>query len=107
MAEYKEQTVTGKRWQRTRHIGIDLPPGETPVMRIQEEIAFEAGDIVVSKPINENLLVSFDGNKEFPLRNPLDDSLIGSTSTHADLQVLLYSAVRHAQLLRDELNAPE
>lgn len=105
MADYKEQAVSGKRWQRASRIVIRLPFGQAPTMLVDEESITEAGGQAHVTPIQAtNLFMQFDPVRTFPLRNPITDELTGDNGAHADLQVLLYSLVRHMQTLRDEIS---
>lgn len=107
MPEYKESSVAGTKYTRANKVVIENPYGGIPLMTIIEEDIYIFPDLQptkVEKP--GNIYKSFDPFNSFPLRNPLTDELLGTTSTEQDLQVIVYSLVRHLQAQRDLQNEP-
>ena len=103
MADYKETDIAGKSWQRASRVIIENTYQQTPVMRVCEQEMLQVGDRVIPSDLGVTLELSFDTDAQFPLRHPITDELIGETARHADLQMLLYSLVRHLQEERDKV----
>jgi len=109
MSLYNEQTTTTTQtyttFDRARTITIDNPNGLPPqITFVEERIRREDGkdDVNLGQVgklskqfLPENALTSF------PLKNPLDGSLLGVSATYQDLQVMLYSLYFHLAEERD------
>lgn len=61
MADYKESTVTGSKWQRAVRVCIENPYNGTPSIMFVEEEAVNLGDKVITNLV-ANLSCAFDTN---------------------------------------------
>jgi hypothetical protein len=102
MANYKESTVAGNKWQRAWQVVIENKYNQIPKIDFYEETVVDVGDgQPVSKLLPESLHAEFtDGSIQFNLLNPIDGSVIGS-ATYQDAYVLLQSLYMHLANLRD------
>lgn len=104
MADYKEQTVAGKAWQRCHQITIFNPRNGAPHVEFAEErvIAVE-GSLEIRQSL-PNLSVSFDAARTFPLLDPITGEDTGQSVSYAQAYAILYSAYTEAALARDVEN---
>jgi hypothetical protein len=114
MPDYNEFDAAGRGWWRASRIVIENPiPGTgTPAITFCEEeaVPLPSGRYGIATVGNliEPLIASGDDQnlgESFPLRNPLDGSLLGPSATYAEAQVLLYSLYLHVAGKRDAANA--
>lgn len=112
MALYKETTTTEsistKTYQRSYKATVYNPLNKTPSIRYDEETVTEVTEDgateITSDGISQFLeeqLTTDNASTSFNLLNPLDGSSLGTTSTYADVQVLLYSLYFHLATERD------
>ncbi len=107
MADYKETTTSGTKWQRARQIIIDNPRNESPSIMFVEEEVLNLGNEEIRRDVGnlKETLAPENVLTEIPLRNPLTNELNGQTATYWDLQVLLHSAYFYLGGSRDEKEA--
>lgn len=99
--KYQEQTATGTTWVRCKSLTIDNSLTSAPTANFQETRVTEVNG-KFSEQYVSGLVKAFDPvNGVIPLRNPETGELIGTTATHADLYVILYSLYMQTALARD------
>lgn len=110
MANYKETNLAGVSWIRCRNITITNPiagsmePGNEiaaiPTAYFQEEKVISI-DGVQSTIDSGSCLRQFNPTEIINLRNPDTNELTGTTMTHAELYVILYSLYLQTAEARD------
>ena len=100
MADYKQTTIAGQRWNRFPRIVIENPRSAAPTVLCveQEVIALEAGEFV--RDIG-NLNFPFDPSAQFPIINPLTNEPVGAMASGGDVYALVYSYVMNEAAKRD------
>lgn len=98
--DYKANDIKGK--QRIYGGKFFNPLDGIPSIMFEEELITydSATDTVFRNAVGSCQTELVDPAKELTLRNPIDDSAIG-TATYADVMVMLYSLGRQVQLERD------
>ena len=98
MADLNEEikTVTRKKWDRSNKVRIDNSYGENPKIIFEvQTVTTDNGEFVGATP-KSLVEVEFDPTEEYPLINPLDDSVISEQGgNHFAIQVQLYSLFKH------------
>ena len=102
MADYRESTIAGRKWQRCYRIDLQNNSGATPCAVFFEEERFTVNDESIGKPVGHIQVAFTTPEKTFPLLNPTNDAVIGRAQ-HQDIYVLLYSLYR---ALADERDNP-
>ena len=105
MSEYKENAVTGTKWQRANRISIINEHDRPVVISFQEEELVTIGDQTIKNPIPlllEKTLTQEDMSIEFNLMNPTTNEVTGSTMTYAELYAAMHSLYFHLATERDE-----
>lgn len=102
MADYKENIIAGKSWQRCNKIQINNPYiGDKTVTLFEEEIT----DLGNGKFLNEpkgSISVIFDNPAAtVNLINPVTGDALGATTTYQDIYVILHSLYIQKALERD------
>lgn len=101
MANYKESTVTGSKWQRCRAVTIVNEYQQMPSAYFQEEEVVSIGTEVVKRD-NMACVAAFDPVAGvIPLINPETGEPTGTSFSHADLYVVLHSLYLQAAAARD------
>lgn len=105
MTLYREQVGTSSTYVRSNQITIHNPLDTIPSISFNEEsiITLPDGTILhqnYSGPGNF-LNTMYDPSGVINLINPLDDTPLGTTMTHQDLMVALYSLYRQLTTARD------
>lgn len=91
MTNYKQNSVTGETYQRSNQVVIDNPLGGVPrVTFLEQEVITLSDGRTIYNPV-AGVGVDFTATDEFPLIDPADDTPLGGSVTHRDLQVILYS----------------
>lgn len=118
MADYKESSISGTSWVRCKTVTITNPiagttqqdarPGHmgeiiavVPTVYFQEEKVLQIG---TDKILTDSGYCSkeFDAvNGSIPLRNPSTGDLLGTSVSHSELYVILYSLYLQTAMERD------
>lgn len=98
--DYKADKIKGKQRIHGGKFGNEL--GGTPWMSFDEELVTvdETNGAVFRNQVGSCMVQLTDPAKTLTLRNPLDDSVIG-TASYMDVMVMLYSLGRQTQVERD------
>ena len=115
---YGPNSTPGEIRQRLWRIGGENPnalanPGQLPTMIFHEEEAIKLstpdvdGSTEKSLGRTRDIPMTFDPGRLVQLRNPLDDSPLGSTMTVAQIFAILYSLGRQVQTDDDARIAAE
>lgn len=104
MADYKESTVSGTKWQRASRVVIENPFGGTPHVSFVEEEVVNFGDKQITNPC-ANLIVQFDPAAEIALVDPATGTPTGKVMSHADLYAALHSLYMQEAVKRDAVAA--
>lgn len=90
MADYKETTVDGVAWQRCKAVRIDNPRVGAITAYFDEErvVAFDTESVARDVGVVSR---EFSPASTIPLLNPETLQPTGSTITHQDLYVMLFS----------------
>jgi hypothetical protein len=99
--DYKEQSVTGRTWQRCCAISIVNPAEGTPHVSFSEERVTQLPDRKLSEPVSV-IGVTFDPAEVIPLRDPRTGELTGASTTQGAIHAALYSAYHHYARERDK-----
>lgn len=100
MPNYKESSITGATWQRAYQVIVNNKFGTTPSVIFNEEEIIDIGNGTMSKHIGHIAEMFTDPNVEFNLINPLDGSVIGTT-TYQNIYIILSSLYQHLADKRD------
>lgn len=100
MSNYKESAVTGTQWTRSHIVVVNNDWEQPPHITFGEEtrIAIAGGGSIQAS--TGGLSSEFVTGTEFPLLNPLDNTVIG-TASHDQMYVMLYSLYMHLAAARD------
>lgn len=90
MPNYKETTVAGDVYTRCKSVVLSNPKGAVPTLSFIEELWYNIPGNEMGKDSGA-IMTQFDPSAVIPLRNPQTDQLLGTSVTHADLHVILYS----------------
>lgn len=106
MANYKEEVVSGNKWQRCHRIEISNPyVGNKTVAFYEQELVVLTSEEVIQKSVSVGgpggLFVMFDANTVIDVINPYTLQPTGQTFTHGELYVMLFSAYMDAANKRD------
>ncbi len=99
MPNYKETPISGDSYQRSHRMIIENRRNDTPHISFLKERVLNLNGEVLGLDAGVRTIY-FDGNKEFPLVNPLDDSPLGVVGSHQQFQIMLYSL--YFQDIKDE-----
>lgn len=103
MADYKQDTISGTKWQRCNRVQIINDLNDTPrIIFGEEEIISLNGEFIHNQPKQYECASNFSYNTSINLRDPNTGELTGATSTQGELYVLLYSLYIQTALERDE-----
>ena len=91
MANYKETTVSGTSWIGCKEIFITNSYGRTPGIIFGEEKVVMIDGSASIIPLNQDVKVTFEADKAFPLLNSSTGEATGTTYTHKQLYEILYS----------------
>lgn len=110
MANYKEVDLAGVSWIRCRNITITNPVTGTigpttgnltvPTAYFQEEKVLSIDGVQNTIDVG-SCVKQFNPTDIINIRNPETGELVGTTATHGDLYVLLYSLYLQTALERD------
>lgn len=100
VTDYKADKIKGKQRIYGGKFGNEL--GGTPWMSFDEELVTvdESTGTVFRNQVGSCMVQLTEPAKVLTLRNPLDDSVIG-TASYMDVMVMLYSLGRQTQVERD------
>lgn len=101
MPNYKQNSVTGETYQRSNQIVVDNPLGGTPRISFLEQEVITLSDGRVMQQNVPGCGIDFNAADIFPLVSPIDDTPMGVSVTHADLQVMLYSLYKQLRAQAD------
>jgi hypothetical protein len=114
--DYKQSDEVGTSWQRCNNLGVINPlagdttllPGQPtiPTIFFSEEKVINLGGETIRKPAG-GCQKEFNATDVIPLLNPSTNEPLGTTATHQDLYVLLYSLYMQTALERDAANGIE
>jgi len=90
MSNYKQASVEGEIYTRCNSIHLNNQLGATPTMTFQEETILTIPGEQIHRGAG-GFTVSFNPSDTITLINPVDNTPLGFTATHAELQVMLYS----------------
>jgi len=102
---YKESSVTGSEYTRCQKIMIYNPLGGQPMLEFDEERATILADRTLTERVG-GLRVAFDPAEEIALINPETGEPLGSSVTHAQLYVILFSLYIGKAQARDAAAVP-
>lgn len=105
MNDYRQSLVSGSTYQRGRSLYFENPRNATRSLLVREERVTVLADREIAEFSGEIRKNVTDLTVEFPLRNPVDNELIGQTATYQDLYVLLFSLYWHLAEERDASEA--
>ena len=107
MADYNEQTVTGKSWQRCYAITVANPYAGTPSIVFSEEVLTLLGDKSHRTSLN-SVSLHYDPEATVDLYDPATLEPTGQTMTHQEMYLALFGAYMTAAKARDAAQvAPE
>lgn len=113
MPNYQEQQITGAKWKRSHFVAIENPLVGEKAVNFYEQFARQTSDGQLTFEEAGSLRQAFsDPSVTFPLRSPVDDSLITDasgapvTTTYQNVYVLLHSLYLHLASLRDNVVLP-
>lgn len=101
MANYRETTVDGARWQRCRCVTLDNPLGGAPAAYFQEEEVVTITEGQTFRRDVSSVSTTFDPEAAIALLDVTTGEPTGLTMTHAGLYQALFSAYRAAAAVRD------
>lgn len=102
-ADYRGETVEGRRWRRAAKVTILNPYMGVPTVAIDEEQITSIEGQVSAKP-TDVLTTTVDLTSVIPLRDPDTGALLGRSVTHGEAYVMLYSLYRQLGEARDAVN---
>lgn len=108
MANYRESSVSGSKWQRATRVVVDNQLGNTPSIYFEEEEIVNFDGTTFKKPVGIVNCV-FEADKEIPLINPATGEELGATITQKDIYVALHSLYMQLVAKRDipvQINVP-
>lgn len=100
MADYKEQSITGNKWQRCRAVTITNPHGGQPMAYFQEEEVATYGANVLQRDVS-SCQATFDPGAEIALLDVTTLLPTGQTTTHGALYQILFSLYMATAQARD------
>ena len=109
MADYKEESISGKRWVRAFHVACENPLNGGRRLTYLEEEAIEFGGQVVTNRLGSSIVCPYDSSGEgetFDLVHPVTGDKIGEMTEQA-LYLALSSHYMHKATQRDTLQAEE
>lgn len=108
MANYKESSGTTTTWQRAHHIAISNKFNKPVGVTFAEESAtLVNGTDFFSKDAGDLSKVITNYAEQYPLRNPIDNSLLGGFGDYQILNIHVYSAYVYEAEQRDLRNAQQ
>lgn len=103
--DYRQFSVSGSTYRRGRSLYFENPRNAIPSLLVREEQVTVLADREITEFAGEIRKNVTDLTVKFPLRNPVDNELIGKTATYQDLYVLLFSLYWHLAEERDVAEA--
>ena len=103
MPDYKENILTGRVWTRCFQVVVDNPLGGQPRITFQEEKVYDvqtADGQQLHIPV-PGCGAEFDPGSSFPLVHPVTGEPLGTSMSHQELQVALYSLYVATAAARD------
>lgn len=100
MANYKESTISGNKWQRCCRVVISNVYGRTPIIEFVEEAAFSDGASVVTNQLGR-ISTPFDPLSEIQLLDIDTGIPTGQTITHLDMYKYIFSLYMQQATIRD------
>lgn len=103
---YKEESISGSKWTRCRVVTCinPLDPNEEHPRKVwfqEENVMSVGGGEILSLGDVGAVSATFEDAGTFPLLNPLTGEELGSSMTHSELYVALYSLYIQAAKARD------
>lgn len=107
MANYKESNLSGASWVRCSNISISnplIPEGGGPKASVyfQEDLVITIPGMPTTVVGNGGCAKKFIPTEVINLRNPDTGELIGTSATHIDLYIILYSLYLQTAETRDQ-----
>lgn len=100
MPDYKESTITGRKWQRCNVVHIANPYQGAPTVTFAEESVAEVEGETFIKP-EQQLHFPFDPEAVIELRDPRTGELTGQTIPAIMVYTALYSYYIQSAIKRD------
>jgi hypothetical protein len=100
MANYRESSVSGSKWQRATRVVVDNQLGNTPSIYFEEEEVVNFDGTAFKKPVGIVNCV-FEASKEIPLINPATGEALGTSITQMEIYVALHSLYMQLVAARD------
>jgi hypothetical protein len=101
MADYKEQSISGNKWQRCRAVTINNPYQGGPRAFFQEEEVVSFAGSTVNRDVGSCDAVFDPVAGTIAMVDPTTNLPTGTTVTHAELYAILYSLYLQTATLRD------
>jgi len=101
MPEYRQTAVSGTMRRRSNVVQISNELGATPSIRFVEEDVVDLNGVTVKTPVGGVVETFTNPTETFPLVNPVDNTLLGSTVAYQDAYVLMYSLYLYVAGKRD------
>lgn len=101
MADYKEQSISGNKWQRCRAVTILNPHGGQPTAHFQEEEVATYGGDTLQQDVG-SCQATFSPGDVIPLLDVATLLPTGQTATHAQLYQILFSLYMATAQARDD-----
>lgn len=101
MPNYNEVTGTGTMWTRCRQVVIENPFGglKKPIRFSEENVVNIDNNIFTTQ--KGQFEIFFDSAKVIQLRDPVTNTMTGTTFTHQDLYNMLHSLYIQSAVERD------
>jgi hypothetical protein len=100
MTNYKQNDITGTEWQRCQLVSISNPLSGPKYALFSEERVASTGTWSVTKEV-PGCRKAFAPDGTFPLLDPTTNLPTGTSMTHTDLYVALYSLYMQTAMERD------
>jgi hypothetical protein len=101
-ADYRGETVAGKKWRRAHRVVIDNPYGGPASVSLDEQEITSIDGFPTTAKATETLTTMVDLATVVPLYDPTTGEAIpGASTTHLDVYVALYSLYRQLGAARD------
>lgn len=100
MPDYKEQAITGSKWQRCRAVTITNPHQGQPMAFFQEEEVAIYGETTLQRDVG-SCQAGFNPAITIELLDPATMLPTGQTTTHAALYQILFSLYMATAQARD------
>lgn len=100
MSDYKARPVSGTAWQRACQIVIDNPLDAQPRVSFQEEEVMTIGGETIRKQV-QGITIGYTPDSVIDLYDPTTGEALGSSMTHEQMYVAIWSLYRSLAAARD------